>query len=413
MSSSILQNLQQKIDSYKEDVFSMQQTLTAIPAIAPDNGGTGEIKKAELIKTYLENLRMDDFQEIHAPDNRVPEGYRTNLFARWNGKSDARTVWIMAHMDVVPPGDIELWDHDPFDVIEKDGKLYGRGTEDNQQAIVSALLAVKAIRELDLEPESGIGLAIVSDEENGSKYGIEYVLNNHSDIFGKDDLILIPDAGDEKGITIEIAEKSILWMRVETKGIQTHGSTPEKGANAYKAAAHLIVKMEELYSLYDQSESLYEPPISTFEPTKKESNVDNVNTIPGSDVFYFDCRILPEYNLTEILSQVRTWADEIEAKFHVQISITTPQNASAPPPTSPDAPVVHALKKAIKEVTGQDALTIGIGGGTVAAEFRKVGLPAVCWCTLDDTLHGPNEYSVIENTLTDAKVFAHLFLQKS
>lgn len=411
MASQEFQNIPRTIDSFRSDILTIQKALTAIPAIAPDNGGKGEMKKAALIKKYLNELGMDDFQEIHAPDDRVPEGIRTNLFARWNGKSGAPTVWIMAHMDVVPPGDPALWDHDPFDVIEKDGKLYGRGTEDNQQALVSALLAVRAIQELNLKQTYSIGLAIVSDEENGSKYGIQYVLENHPEIFSRDDLILIPDAGDEKGVTIEVAEKSILWIRVETQGVQTHGSTPEKGANAHKAAAHLIVKMQELYSLYDQNDPLYDPPVSTFEPTKKESNVDNVNTIPGSDVFYFDCRILPDYDLEEILKQIRNWADEIERTFQVKISFTTPQIAPAPQPTSPDATVVQALKKAVREVTGQHARTIGIGGGTVAAEFRKAGLPAVCWCTLDDTLHSPNEYCVIENVLTDAKVFAHLFLQ--
>ena len=412
MPAANFEKIGQAIDSYKEDIFSIQKALTAIPAIAPDNGGTGEIKKAELIKRYLDELKMDDFQEIHAPDDRVSEGYRTNMFAAWKGKSGSRTVWIMAHMDVVPPGDINLWDHDPYDVVEKDGKLYGRGTEDNQQAIVCSLLAVKAIRECGLEFESNVGLAIVSDEENGSKFGIEYVLKERPDLFKKEDIIIIPDAGDEKGITIEVAEKSILWMRIETKGIQTHGSTPEKGANAHKAAAHLIVKMQNLYALYNREDKLYEPPISTFEPTKKEPNVDNVNTIPGTDVFYFDCRILPEYDLDEILAQVRTWADETENQFNVEINITTPQNSAAPPPTSPDAPVVSALKEAVKAVTGQEASTIGIGGGTVAAKFREAGLPAVCWCTLDDTLHSPNEYCVIENVMTDAKVFAHLFLQK-
>lgn len=412
MSSADSGRLQKTIDNYKKYIFPIQKALTAIPAIAPDNGGAGEIKKADLIKKYLDELNMDDFQEIRAPDERVPEGYRTNLLARWKGRSDARTVWIMAHMDVVPPGDIKLWDHDPFDVIEKDGKLFGRGTEDNHQAIVSSLLAVKAVLELGLKPQSGIGLAIVSDEENGSRYGIEYVLKQHPEFFGKNDLIIIPDAGDEKGATIEVAEKSILWLRIETTGIQTHGSTPEKGANAHKAAAHLIFKMQELYRVYNRKDALYAPPISTFEPTKKESNVDNINTIPGTDVIYFDCRILPEYDLKEILGRIREWADEIENEFKVQISVTTPQNAHAPQPTSPDAPAVIALKTAVKEVTGQVARTIGIGGGTVAAKFREVGLPAVCWCTLDDTLHGPNEYSVIENTLTDAKVFAHIFMQK-
>ena len=234
----------------------------------------------------------------------------------------------------------------------------------------------------------------------------------HPDIFKKEDFIIIPDAGDPDGILIEVAEKSILWVTAETTGKQTHGSTPEKGINAHKAAAHFIVKMNELYKLYDKSDPLYDPPSSTFEPTKKEANVDNINTIPGKDITCFDCRILPDYPLEDVKKQIRTWADEVQNEFGVTMNLSYPQDGTAPPPTSPDAPVVKALKTAVKDVTGKEGKTIGIGGGTVAASFRIADLPAVCWATLDDTLHGPNEYCVIDNVINDALVFAHIFMQE-
>jgi succinyl-diaminopimelate desuccinylase len=73
--------------------------------------------------------------------------------------------------------------------------------------------------------------------------------------------------------------------------------------------------------------------------------------------------------------------------------------------------VVAAVKNAVKEITGKEARAIGIGGGTVAACFREKKLPAVCWTNLDETLHQPNEYSKIDNIVTDARVFAHIFMQ--
>ena len=94
------------------------------------------------------------------------------------------------------------------------------------------------------------------------------------------------------------------------------------------------------------------------------------------------------------------------------IHLSYPNAVSAPPPTPADTPVAKALEKAVADVLGRKAKPVGIGGGTVAAFFREAGIPAVCWCTLDDTLHGPNEYCKIENLLNDARVFAHLALQK-
>lgn len=400
------------IDSYRNEVLRLQQGLTAIPALGPESGGDGETEKSAVIESFLNELQLDSIEIINAPDSRVSSGLRPNIIAVRKGNHSDRTVWIMSHMDVVPAGDRSSWDTDPFTAVEKDGKIYGRGTEDNQQGLISSFLALKAFNDAGITPEYSVGLAIVADEENGSKFGIKYLLEQRPEIFGPQDLIIIPDAGDAKGVEIEVAEKSILWVKISVEGKMTHGSTPERGINAHKAGAHLIVRLEDLYTVYNRSEKLYDPPISTFEPTKKELNVENINTIPGLDVCYLDCRILPDYDLDEVKNTIRTYSDEIEERFGVRIALEYPQEEPAPPPTPADTPAAEAIKKAVKTVTGRDAFTLGIGGGTVAACFRKEGLPAVCWCTLDDTLHAPNEYSDISNTLTDAKVFAHIFLQE-
>ncbi len=87
------------------------------------------------------------------------------------------------------------------------------------------------------------------------------------------------------------------------------------------------------------------------------------------------------------------------------------QEAPAAPPTSPDAPVVQVLKKAVKDIYGLEAKPTGIGGGTVAAVFRNAGFEAACWSKMDETAHMHNEYCVIDNMVNNAKVFAHIFLQ--
>ncbi|MBN1894647.1 M20 family metallo-hydrolase [bacterium] len=398
------------LDQSGPEVIEIQEALTAIPAIGPENGGQGESEKFEVLKKFIDRLAPDEFFELSAPDPRVPSGFRPNALTVFHGSSAERTVWIMAHMDVVPPGDLSQWSSDPHRILVRDGKIFGRGTEDNHQAIASALAAVGAIRKAGIKSAWNVGLAFVSDEETGSRFGIDYVLRQRHDLFKQNDFIVIPDSGDPWGTQIEVAEKSILWIRCETRGRQTHGSTPEKGCNAHRAAAHFIVQMDRLHALFDEQDALYDPPGSTFEPTKKEANVENINTVPGRDVVYFDCRILPQYPLNKIKDRIRRYATQIEKKYDVQIDLSYVQEASAPPPTQRDAPVVQALQRAVKNVLKRDAKPVGIGGGTVAAVFRSHGLPAVCWCTLEDTMHGPNEYSRIDNTLSDAKVFGALML---
>jgi len=390
----------------------LQIRLCAQPAIAPTSGGEGEGKKAEILLDFLEKCNCCEITTFNAPDLDAPLGYRPNILALHKGKSSAKTIWVLTHMDVVPPGDLGLWKGNPFKAWVEGGKVYGRGVEDNQQDMVASLFALKAFQAEDVLPSYDVGIALVADEETGNNKGLDYVLAQKNHPFREQDLILVPDAGNADGTMIEVAEKGLLWLKVATRGKQAHGSTPEKGLNALRAASYLIVEMNRLYGIFDADDPLFDPPISTFEPTKKDPNVPNINTIPGEDVFYMDNRILPCYPLEDVESAIRDMTKKIELRFGVKISLEDIQRAPAAPPTPTGAPVVTALKEAIEFVYGRQAQAIGIGGGTVASLFRAVGLPAAVWSKMDETAHQPNEYCVIDNMVGNAKVFSHVFLQE-
>jgi len=257
-----------------------------------------------------------------------------------------------------------------------------------------------------------MALALVADEETGSAFGLDYVLRNHPHFFKPEDLILVPDGGNEDGTMIEVAEKSMLWMKFTVLGKQCHASTPGKGKNSLYAAARLIVALGELKQRFGAEDGLFKPPVSTFEPTKMEANVPNVNTIPGRDVFHVDCRILPEYEVGEVLAFAEGLAKPLAAELGVSIEVAQIYRQEAAPPTPADAPVVEALKKAVRKVKGLEAKPMGIGGGTVAAFFRKAGLPAAVWSTQSDTAHQPNEYCLISDIMADAKIFASIFMDE-
>jgi succinyl-diaminopimelate desuccinylase len=403
--------LARRLEGFRDEMIELQMKLCSIPAIAPASGGEGETRKAEFLESHLKKSGFTDLTVIKAPDVEAPSGYRPNILAYYRGHSSSRTIWIMTHLDVVPPGELSLWQGNPFKAWVEKGKIYGRGVEDNQQDMVASIFAVKALAAENLKPAYDVGIALVADEETGSQKGIDYVLKN-SKGFGKNDLIIVPDAGNSNGTMIEVAEKSILWLKIRTVGKQAHGSTPEKGLNSFKAASFLVTELQKLYQIFNKKDRLFNPPISTFEPTKKEANVPNINTIPGEDIFYLDCRILPAYKVSDILKTIRKIAGGIEKRFRVKIETDIIQKAPAAPPTPTRAPVVQALKKAVREVYRKEARAMGIGGGTVAALFRRAGFPAACWSRLDETAHMPNEYCLIENMVGDAKVFAHIFLQE-
>lgn len=406
---SVMENVFRYIDASKDEIIQLQRDLTARVALGPENGGSGEHEKTDHIRHLLEDLKPNMIQEIKAPDERARDGCRPNLIARWEGRQEEPAVWVLSHSDIVPPGDLSLWNSNPYDVVVDGDRIVGRGVEDNQHGFVSSYLGLKAILDSGQELKRTVGLIVVADEETGSCYGLGYVLAHHRDFFRPQDLIVVPDSGNEEGTMIEVSEKSMLWLKFTVTGRQCHASTPDKGKNTLYGAARLIVALAKLNDRFDLADPLFSPPQSTFAPTKKEGNVPNVNTIPGKDIFYLDCRILPHYPVDEVISAAREIVTPIADETGLQVDVETVHRQNAAPPTSPEAPVVTALAKAIQSVTGKQGKPMGIGGGTVAAFFRATGLPAAVWSTCPDTAHQPNEYCRIQDIMTDAKIFACLY----
>lgn len=398
------------IEASLDGIVELESILTAVPAMAPESGGTGEMKKAEILLAWLAEKGIKNIERFDAPDDRVPGGLRPNIVATIPGRDDSGRLWIMSHLDVVPEGDRSMWKTDPFTVVRKDGRVYGRGVEDNQQGLASSVFAALALLENGIVPTRTVKLLFVADEEYGSKFGIQHLLAEH-DLFRKDDFIIIPDGGCKDGSEIEIAEKNICWLKVITKGKQCHGSTPDEGANAFLAACDLALQVHEMEkTVFTARDSLFHPDRTTLSPTLKEANVPNVNTIPGDDVFCFDMRILPRYPVAKVLEEVEKVMRRVEAAHGVKMSYEI-LNRNESVATRADAPVVKALSTAVEEVYGVKARAIGIGGGTVGAYLRNAGFDCVVWARLEETAHQPNENALLANIVGDAKVFASLMLR--
>ncbi len=401
-----VKNLLKKIDGYRDFIIDLQSKMIACPAITPhEKGGLGEAAKAEVLLKALKAMKFDEIKVLEAKDPASPTGVRPNIVAKYYGQNRNKTLWVMAHMDVVPPGDLAMWKTDPFKAVVKGDKIYGRGSEDNQQGLVSGLLAVKAMMDCGVRPPVNYALLLNADEEVGSDYGIVTVLKKYGKIFGKEDSFIVPDSGNSKGDVIEIAEKNMLWLKITVLGKQTHASTPQNGNNAFVAGSYLVVALRDLYKKFNKKNRLFDVPGSVFEATKHEANVPNVNTIPGKEVFYLDCRILPCYTNKQVQDEVVKIAKTIEKKFKVKVLVETIINDSSKP-TDKNAPIVKLVAQHVKAVYHNQPKVQGVGGGTVAAYLRNAGFPAVVYSKLDETMHQPNEYSSIKNTMGDAKVFA-------
>ena len=392
----------------RDEIARTFMDLIRIPAIGPENGGQGETEKATRLMQILSLIGFDKIERYDVPDDRVPSKARPNIVAYFYGEDRDERLWIITHIDIVPAGEDALWKvTKPFEPLFKDGKIYGRGSEDNMQSMMASIFAVKVLKSLKITPKRTIAIALVADEEQGSKHGIQYLIKKG--LFNKRDLIIVPDSGNEDGSFVEIAEKSSLWFRIRTIGQQTHASRPHKGLNAHRIGMQYATALDKmLHEKYSETDETFDPPESTIEPTKKEKNVDAVNIIPGDDIIYFDCRLLPSINLKTFIQDINTLARDFQQKTKARIEIEIVSQNQAPKPTDPSSKVVMLLKEAIKKTRGRQPRAGGIGGGTCAAFFRKTGASAAVWSTVDETAHQPDEYAKINNIINDMKTFVLL-----
>ncbi len=400
------------VQAMTDDMVRFLCGLIAHPSVGPSSGGEGEWDRVEWIESQAREMGLSEIERLDADDPDVPSGKRPNLvvwFRAGDPASDRPRLLVVTHSDVVPPGNLDDWTGDPFTARVEGGRIVGRGAEDNGQSLTAGLFAAKALLDLDLRPELDVGLVMVADEEVGNQKGIGHLLDRG--FFRPDDLVLVPDHGEPDGRLVEVSEKAMAWIKVTTRGRQCHPSTPAKGINAHRAAMRFGTLVDEaLHTRFGGTDDLYDHPVSSFEPTKKEANVENVNMVPGEDVFYLDCRLLPRYSLSDMLSEMRAVADLVEADTGATIELEPVLMDGVAPPTPVDAPIVQRLLTAIEAVYDNDPYAGGIGGGTCAAVLRRAGIPAAVWERVANNAHAPDECAVIDNLIGDAEVFARLFL---
>ena len=378
--------------------------MLRIKAVNPRMGGQGEVERAQFLEGFMKENGFS-VTRVDVKDDGSPGGVRPNLCAKLEGKDSARSLWFVAHMDTVPEGSRDLWATDPFEPTVKDGKIIARGAEDNGQSLAASLFALVTLKKLGAPLPFSVGVWTVADEEFASNYGIKELLRRR--LFKKDDLVVVPDAGSPRGTDIEIAEKGLLWMKVTTKGKQVHASLPKKGLNAHRVGMKLALELDEtLHRKYAKSNSLYDYPVSSFEPTKIEPTVGNINTVPGLAVFYFDCRVLPEYDLDGIERDIRAMVSRYERRYKAKITFEEVEKETAGPAASEDSEVAVLLSRAVRQVAKAKPRFTGIGGQTVGNLFRREGIPTAVWSSIDDVPHEPNEYSKKANLINDTKVFA-------
>ena len=360
----------------------MMEKLISFPSVS----SVSNLPIIDFIEEYLNSHGV----ECHRVYN--PAGDKANLYANAGPAVDGGVI-LSGHTDVVPVVGQD-WDTDPFKVVEKDGKLYGRGTCDMKGFDAIALTAVpKALKRGIKRP---IQIAMSYDEEVGC-IGAPFMAAEMAKLMPKASAAIIGEPSMMKAVS---GHKGGLGIKTHVRGFEVHSSLQHIGVSAIHEAAKLIEwanQMNIQNELLDRSEatSMFTPPWTTVHVGTIEGGT--ANNITAKDChFVMGFRVIPNERATDWKQAYESKVREVEAamkKINPDSFIKLDAAHDVPGLRPEDDGAAEAL---VRKLTGDNGQHV-VSYGTEAGQFQAEGYSSII-CGPGDIAqaHQKNEFITLE-----------------
>ena len=312
---------------------------------------------------------------------------KANLLATL-GPEKPDGIVLSGHSDVVPVAGQD-WASDPFRLIQRDSRLYGRGSADMKSFIAIALALVPEF--LAAELALPIHLAISYDEEVGC-LGVGSLIAMLESQLPRPAAVII---GEPTSMQLVTTHKGVSAFETRIRGQAAHSSQPHRGANAVFAAGEIIAFIAALAAQMRQASeagSLFEPPYTTFN-IGQISGGTALNIIAAECNFLWEFRALPQDDPAEIEATIRAHIDQkilpALREFAPEAEIETRLLANVPALRPENGGPAEAL---VRSLTGANQST-GVAFGTEGGLFQEIGISTVvCGPGSIDQAHQANEF---------------------
>jgi acetylornithine deacetylase len=273
---------------------SPKEILAALVAFDTVSHKTN-IPMAEWVRAYLASHGVES--------HMIPaeNGIHTSLFATVGPPGDGG-IGLSGHMDVVPVVG-QAWDTDPFQMVERDGRLYGRGTSDMKGYLACVLAAVPDFKRRVLK--TPLHVVFSYDEEVGCT-GVRPMIAEFGTRLPKPRMMFV---GEPTSMKVVDAHKGGARFRVELKGRAAHSSNPALGVNTITYAMRLLAELERMeHELRAKTDPRFDPPYSTLQVTRIEAGAAS-NIVPVDCWFGWEIRALPRHDVSALEARFRRVAD--------------------------------------------------------------------------------------------------------
>lgn len=359
------------------DVIELFKKLIEAKSETPDDGGL-----LDFIERYLEG-----FSAVRLDKNGVK-----NLFI-YKRFGEGEHLCFAGHVDVVPAGD--GWEGDPYKAVEREGYIYGRGTQDMKSGVAAFLQAVKEAEHFD----GTLSLLLTSDEEGPAKYGTLEILQylKEADLMPDSCVVAEPTCEQRFGDAIKVGRRGSINGVITLKGKQGHAAYPEKALNPVHQIAHVLPHIAGVD--LDAGDEYFAP--SKFVITDIRAGMEVTNVTPGSLKMMFNVR-----NSTKTTQkEIRAFVQKHFAATEYTLSL---DQSAYPFVTDAATPIVQRLGDAIEKVTGTSPKHSTAGGTSDARYIAPCGVNVIEFGVINDTIHAPNERTSADEVRKLYAVFSEL-----
>lgn len=345
------------------------RALIACESVTPAEGGA-----LQLLESLLAPLGFAVDRPTFSDDN-TPDV--ENLYAR---RGDGAALVFAGHTDVVPPGDVARWRHQPFIGAAEDGVLYGRGAVDMKGAVACMVAAVAR------RPEAApVAFLITGDEEgpaiNGTKKLLEWATARGEAFSGC--LLGEPSNPAAIGDEIKIGRRGSLSGTVTIAGIQGHVAYPDRADNPVRRLKTALAALMD--EPLDDGTEVFQP--SNLEVVAVESGAGAFNVIPGEALLRFNVRFNDRHTGESLKGLLRRRLEGAIGAQGFSIAFEPPTGDAFM--TEP-GPLTELVSTAIEAETGRRP-KLSTSGGTSDARFIKFYCPVVEFGLVGRTMHQVDE----------------------
>ena len=406
-------SLWQKIDDTQNQLMELCRGMIRIPSENPP----GHVE--EMASFLMKFLKAHGIPyEVVRP---VPE--RPCILARI-GNPDGKRILFNGHMDVVPAGDREKWDVDPYGGEIYEGKIHGRGASDMKCGLGAVLYSMALLKESGAALSGEMALMIVPDEETGGEYGTGWLFEHG---YGKADwgIVAEPTGYDN----IEVGQKGQVNLDVIASGRSAHGRlSPDVGENAID---RLIRFLPELYALRELH-GIYDGEVGPVMEFSKEI-IKGIQKVPGVETVMDHVTV----NLGTITggSKRNMVADSARAEVDIRVPIGVAartvtdkiqqivreteipgisveiHGARTGNYVSVKDSIVLAANRCAREVMGIDLIKAYQWASSDTRYFREAGISTIQYGPSNtEGIHTYNETANVEDVVRAAKMYTGIVM---